>query len=351
MALAGAAVAAAAALVVTTSGPPGGGPQPEAGAPATAFSESRILLAAASDVEKTKATSGAYWYQEEPTGSLQKVPGKDYMLDVRNETKSWLAKGAGKRDRRWTLHIDAGARPATPADEEAWRADGSPKRWDLTDYDQARRDLNQRGSDDTPPDPQPEIATWDGKGEFAGDAPGGGADTVPSGAEINLTELQPLPTDPERLRGWSGSSTSSTTRRSTSCRGCSATRPRTLPSSCRCPRSCGPRPTGYAAGRAGHRGGHRPVRAPGLRRGDQESAARSGQQDPLDLRQGDRTAAVGRAVRDLEPRRTPAWRAHRLHHLTAMRWTDQAPPFDHDFMAGEPETPNVETDGKPTGKR
>ncbi|HCA85813.1 MAG TPA: hypothetical protein DEQ61_10125 [Streptomyces sp.] len=119
VALAGAAVAAAAALVVTTTGPPGGGPQPETGAPATAFSESSILLAAASDVERTKATSGAYWYQEERTGSLQKVPGKDYMLDVRDETKSWLTKGAGKRDRRWTLHIDAGARPATPADEEA----------------------------------------------------------------------------------------------------------------------------------------------------------------------------------------------------------------------------------------
>lgn len=204
VALAGVAAVAAAALVVTTAGPPGDGPRPGAGTPATAFSESRILLAAASDVEKTEATSGAYWYQEERMASLRSVPGKDYKLYVRYGSKSWLTKGAGKRDRRWSLHIDAGARPATPADEQAWRADGSPKQWDLTDYDQARRHLqrerNKHGRGDAPSEPEPEIVTWDGEGEVAGDAPGGRADTVSGGAEIGLAELESLPTDPERLR-------------------------------------------------------------------------------------------------------------------------------------------------------
>ncbi|WP_016825384.1 hypothetical protein [Streptomyces viridosporus] len=37
--------------------------------------------------------------------------------------------------------------------------------------------------------------------------------------------------------------------------------------------------------------------------------------------------------------------------FTAMRWTDQAPPFDRDFTAGEPEHPDAETGVGSTGRR
>ncbi|WP_331754093.1 CU044_5270 family protein (plasmid) [Streptomyces sp. NBC_00012] len=360
VALAGAAAVAAAVLVVTTAGPPGLGPRPEAGAPATAFSESRILLAAAFDVEKTEATSGAYWYQEERIGVLRRIPGKDYTLDVRQESKTWLTKGTGKRDRRWTLHIDAGARPATPADEKAWRADGSPKRWDLTDYDQARRDTqrerNKHGrKDDMSPEPQPEIVTWDGEGEVAGDAPGGGADTVSAGAEIGLAELESLPTDPERLRerleqivdeqynapqhilqellGQTAENLAVELPVSPQLRAAAYRVRALLP---------GVRDIGEVTDRSGRPGYAVEIRS--LRPGveykrrlifDKETGL------PLSEELYATSARDGHRSGELAD----------YTILTAMRWTDQAPPFDKDFMADEPESPSVETDVKPADKR
>ncbi|MER6402015.1 CU044_5270 family protein [Streptomyces viridosporus] len=355
VALAGAAVATAAALAVTVVGPPGSGPRPGTGAPATAFSESRILLAAASDVERTAATSGAYWYQEVRTGSLVKVPGKDYRLDVRHETRTWLTKGTGKRDRRWTLHVDAGARPATPADEKAWRADGSPKKWDLTDYDEARRDGNRHGRDDTSPGPRPEIVTWDGEGEFAGDAPGGVADTVSAGAEIDLTELQSLPTDPERLRerleqivdeqydapehilqsllGDTAENLAVELPASPRLRAAAYRVRASLP---------GVRDIGEVTDRSGRPGYAVEIRS--LRPGAQnERRLIFDKETGLPLSE--------------ESYATSAHDGHRPGELTgyltftAMRWTDQAPPFDRDFTAGEPEHPDAETGVGSTGRR
>ncbi|MEV7794097.1 CU044_5270 family protein [Streptomyces sp. NPDC087512] len=346
VALAGAVAVTAAALVVTTAGPPGLGTRPGAGAAAPDFSESRILLAAASDVEKTRATSGAYWYQEERFGALRRVPGKDYTLDVRTESKTWLAKGTGKRDRRWTLHVDAGARPATPADEQAWRADGSPKRWDLMDYDQARRGDRREGDD-----PRPEIVTWDGAGEFAGDAPGGTADTVSAGAEIGLAELESLPTDPGRLRerleeivdeqynapphileellGETAENLAVELPVSPRLRAAAYRVRASLP---------GVRDIGEVTDRSGRRGYAVEISNPrpggeGKRRliFDKETGL------PLSGELYATSAGDGHRPGELV--------GYTLY--TAMGWTDQAPPFDEDFMTGEPEPPNVETDVEP----
>ncbi|MBA4860864.1 CU044_5270 family protein [Streptomyces sp. PSKA54] len=196
-------VTAAASLVVSsTVSAPGGGPGSSnaPGGPATTVSGRQILLAAAADVEKQAKGSGAYWYQEERIGWLQKVPGEDYTIDVRHDSRVWMAAGANKR---WSQDLDPGARPATSADEAAWRAAGSPKQWDLTDYAQARRDLarewKERGRDGEPPEPQPEIVTYQGRGEIEHDAPGGTADSGRMG-EVPLKQLLTLPTDPVKLR-------------------------------------------------------------------------------------------------------------------------------------------------------
>ncbi|MEV0696000.1 CU044_5270 family protein [Streptomyces sp. NPDC050388] len=345
VALAGVAVVAAAALVVTVAGPPGGGPRPEAGAPATDFSESRLLLAAAAAVEKTEATSGAYWYREVRMASLHRVPGKDYKIYVRHETKSWLTKGTGKRDRRWTLFIDAGARPATPADEKAWRADGSPKRWDLTDYSQAARRALQhewernRHDDGPPPELQPEIVTWDGEGEVEGDAPGGISDGGPGGAEIGLAELESLPTDPERLRerleqiveeqyngpphiqqmllGQTAENLAVELPTSPQLRAAAYRVRASLP---------GVRDIGEVTDRSG-----RPGYAVELK-------------NPRPGGEGKRRLIFDRETGlplSAESYATSADDGHRAGELagyttyTAMRWTDQAPPFDKDFMADE----------------
>ncbi|MBT2420702.1 CU044_5270 family protein [Streptomyces sp. ISL-22] len=164
---------AVAALVISDTAPEKPGPAPSA----TSGSGSQVLLAAASRVERQPADSGRYWYVEERMGSLHKVPGKNYTIDVRTEQRYWTAAAKNKY---WSQSVDSGARPATEADEAAWKADGSPTSWKLTSETDG-------------------IVTYAGKGEIEHDAPGGGADSVPYG-EVPLRLLPTLPTDAKALR-------------------------------------------------------------------------------------------------------------------------------------------------------
>ncbi|GEC10594.1 hypothetical protein SSP24_82490 [Streptomyces spinoverrucosus] len=164
---------AVAAVVITDAAPEKPGPSSSA----ASGSGSRTLLAAAAHVERQPAGSGTYWYVEEHMSSLHKVPGKNYTIDVRTEQRYWTAAAKNKY---WSQHVDSGARPATKADEAAWRADGSPTSWKLTSETDG-------------------IVTYAGKGEIEHDAPGGRADSVPYG-EVPLRLLPTLPTDAKALR-------------------------------------------------------------------------------------------------------------------------------------------------------
>lgn len=164
---------AVAAVVITGTASEQPGPAPSA----TLGSGSQVLLAAASHVEQRPAGSGKYWYVEEEFADRCKVPGKTYSIDVRGEQRWWTATVGNKY---WSQSLDTGARPSTKADEAAWKADGSPRSWDL-------------GND------ADEIYTYAGKGEFDHDAPGGSADSVPMG-EVPLRLLPTLPTDAKALR-------------------------------------------------------------------------------------------------------------------------------------------------------
>ncbi|WP_149825198.1 CU044_5270 family protein [Streptomyces tailanensis] len=172
--LALATAAAVAALVITDTAPEKPGSSSSA---ASGSSGSRILLAAASHVERQPAGSGRYWYVEEQMGSLHKVPGKNYTIDVRTEQRYWTAAAKNKY---WSQYVDSGTRPATKVDEEAWKADGSPTSWKLTDETDG-------------------FVTYAGKGEISHDAPGGRADSMPYG-EVPLRLLPTLPTDAKALR-------------------------------------------------------------------------------------------------------------------------------------------------------
>ena len=153
-----------------------GGP----GAPAGPASGSRILLAAASAVEKEPSSSAAYWYVEKRGAHLREVPGKDYTLRKGTTHRVWVAAGTTKR---WSEIVDTGAQPATPADREAWRADGSPRMWHITD----------------PMMPSGETFTYEGRGVIQQDAPGGKGDVVPL-VGFDPAEVQTLPEDPRELR-------------------------------------------------------------------------------------------------------------------------------------------------------
>ncbi|WP_431902550.1 CU044_5270 family protein [Nonomuraea sp. bgisy101] len=132
--------AAAAVTVVITSGTAPGGPdsatlaQPpsvdtstgSSPRPDATPSARQILLAAAASVAKTSA-DGDYWMNHVVSGSMEPDPSGKYLLERTFSEQLWASPQAGKPT--WRITQFLGAKPATPKDEEAWRADGSPKTW------------------------------------------------------------------------------------------------------------------------------------------------------------------------------------------------------------------------------
>ncbi|MGW7482681.1 hypothetical protein ACWGH8_29290 [Nonomuraea muscovyensis] len=72
------------------------------------------------------APKGAYWRVETTITMTHPRPvGSGYHLTQRRVSTEWLSP----EGRSWHGFRELGARPATPKDEAAWRADGSPTTW------------------------------------------------------------------------------------------------------------------------------------------------------------------------------------------------------------------------------
>jgi hypothetical protein len=94
--------------------------------PATA---QRFLLAAAEQVADDEATSGRYWATRIEHGETRQVgpKAKPYDVITRLAEERWLA--SSPKDRSWSFYQSLGAAPATTADKDAWKLDGSPTQW------------------------------------------------------------------------------------------------------------------------------------------------------------------------------------------------------------------------------
>ncbi|TQS25514.1 CU044_5270 family protein [Microbispora sp. KK1-11] len=103
------------------------GPRPSTSVSATAEPTARqILLAAAVAVEKAPA-SGDYWRIATVNQWMLTDPTRSYVLEGSRSLETWLAKRPGLQ--YWRIRQDLGVKPATPQDEEAWRAAGAPTSW------------------------------------------------------------------------------------------------------------------------------------------------------------------------------------------------------------------------------
>lgn len=137
--------AAASVLAVSViSAPPGtqvGDPPPVGGQPgaadsiiagATPVTARDILLAAATRAEQAPAESGKYWHVKtlDVFGPQRVSTDSDgYRLLRRVVNESWDA--SDPQEASWTGRRDFGVRPYSAADEQAWRAAGSPTEWTL----------------------------------------------------------------------------------------------------------------------------------------------------------------------------------------------------------------------------
>ncbi|GAA4570249.1 CU044_5270 family protein [Planotetraspora kaengkrachanensis] len=88
-----------------------------------------LLLVAAEQVAADEAAGGRYWVTRIENGETRQVGPKarPYDVVIRMIDEKWLA--SGPKDRSWVFFQSMGAAPATAADEQAWKRDGSPARW------------------------------------------------------------------------------------------------------------------------------------------------------------------------------------------------------------------------------
>ncbi|MFF4195379.1 CU044_5270 family protein [Nonomuraea sp. NPDC001831] len=176
--LAGAAAVTVAATFLTAPSTPSTPATPVASAAPARLSAGEILLAAAGSVTPD-AGDGAYWRRDGVAGRYERAPGGHYTLKTSRSIELWLPKAAGRPT--WVIRQDLGAEPATPEDETAWRAAGSPRTWTLS-----------RG---TPP-----VKLQAGPGERDAVRDDSGKTLTLLGTPMTPATLNALPTTPEALR-------------------------------------------------------------------------------------------------------------------------------------------------------
>lgn len=116
--------AAAAAAIVITHVAPAGVPVSH-GAVAQADGKRFLLVAAASVA--AMPDEGAWWGSMEVHGRQFHEPGGRYVLRESESVETWIP--ADPEGHTWYRQTPQGIKPATPQDEAAWVADGSPMSW------------------------------------------------------------------------------------------------------------------------------------------------------------------------------------------------------------------------------
>ncbi|WP_433433192.1 CU044_5270 family protein [Nonomuraea sp. CA-141351] len=115
--------AAAAAIVIAHAAPSTVPASPGAITPADG---KRFLLVAAASVAAVP-DEGTWWGSTEVEGRQFHEPGGRYVLRESESRQTWIP--ADPEGRTWYRQTPQGIKPATPQDEAAWVADGSPNSW------------------------------------------------------------------------------------------------------------------------------------------------------------------------------------------------------------------------------
>ncbi|WP_406311918.1 CU044_5270 family protein [Streptosporangium sp. NBC_01639] len=170
-------VAAAAAFVIAPTVLPTA--PPTSGTVAQADGKRFLLVAAASVA--SMPDEGAWWGSTEVHGMQFHEPGGRYVLRESESIEIWLP--ADLEGRTWYRQTPQGIKPATPQDEAAWRADGSPTSWT---YDKPT-EKGHSGALRAEPDEQRTWSTedWDFRILMAGKP---------------LTKMSEVPDTPEGLK-------------------------------------------------------------------------------------------------------------------------------------------------------
>ncbi|MFF0572858.1 CU044_5270 family protein [Streptosporangium saharense] len=167
-------VAATTAVVLSSSEPPA----PVPGHSVTTLSARDVFLAAADSTSRTPAT-GKYWVRKAVNGMQHGTPDNRYVLQETTSVETWAPRTPGGRV--WLIRQEQGAVPATPKDEKAWRAAGSPRSWTYHDPESTLS-----------AEPGERHALWDDTGKSL----------TLLGVPMTPETLNALPTTPEGIRAY-----------------------------------------------------------------------------------------------------------------------------------------------------
>lgn len=174
-----------------TSSPPVAGGQPGAADSAiggvTPVAARDILLAAATRSEQAPAETGKYWHVKTlDVVGPQRVgtDGDGYWVLRRNVNESWDASNPAEAS--WTGRRELGVRPFSAADEQAWRAAGSPTEWTL--------------DTDSPNNNKLVLSTRPGEGTLSRDTEA--PRYLEDFGQLSLEQVRQLPDEQGALRAW-----------------------------------------------------------------------------------------------------------------------------------------------------
>ncbi|MEU4224742.1 CU044_5270 family protein [Nonomuraea sp. NPDC026600] len=192
------AAAAATAVAVVVSGTGGTTPRAPAAAPATVTSSTPtsstpkvklsardILLTAAAKAARQPAGTGAYWHTASVQRTLFAAEDADYLVMDQQRNEGWTPSATGGD--QWGSTRPLGARPATAADEEAWKQAGSPAEIPVK----------------VPGKPRPlTLSTSPGKASTSHSPLVDGDKVFWLGRNVTMKDLRGLPSDPAKLKAW-----------------------------------------------------------------------------------------------------------------------------------------------------
>jgi hypothetical protein len=186
--LVGAAAAVTAVAVTMSVTPPRatdplGTRKPVPTATTVRLSARDVLLAAAEQATRQPDESGAYWHTVYVSRTLFAADG--YQVMSQERTEGWTPRATGKE--QWGRSEPLGARPATDADEEAWKAAGSPSEIPVT----------------VPGKPRPlSLSTSPGKAHLSHSPLVDGDKVFWLGRNVTMKDLRGLPSDAGKLKAW-----------------------------------------------------------------------------------------------------------------------------------------------------
>ncbi|GAA4361173.1 hypothetical protein GCM10023088_01290 [Actinomadura verrucosospora] len=191
--LAGAVAAGAVAAAAVIVAPGGGGTEPAGtgGGGERVLDARTVLLAAAEKADGQTETMRAFWHQVTVSSATYTVGegSGGYAVTVRSKAESWTPSRPGGK--AWAAAQELGAKPATKADEEAWRRAGSPGTFKV--QVPVAPGVNGRLKGFT-------AKTAPGPRSFNGSALVDGDKVFWLGRNVTMKDLRALPSDPKRLK-------------------------------------------------------------------------------------------------------------------------------------------------------